>query len=76
MFNIAANPQGPGPGQILIGFNDWNAFRYIAAQQVSAAQSFKVPNEQTIDNLRQSRLTLLKVSIMLSRDLSSQNPGH
>ena len=61
MFRIAANPQGPGPGEILSGFNDWNALGYIAtSHQVSAAQSFKVPNEQTIDNVRQSRLALLE----------------
>jgi hypothetical protein len=59
-FNTDANSQGTGPGQMSNGFDDWNAFRYIYAQKALAAQTFKVPKEQTIDNVRQSRLILLE----------------
>jgi hypothetical protein len=74
-FNIAANPQGTGPGQMPIGFNDWNAFRYIVAQQALAAQTFKVPKEQTIDNLRQSRLILLEGIDNAIQRLIKSEPG-
>jgi hypothetical protein len=59
-FNTDANSQGTDPGQMSNGFSDWNAFRYIVAQKALAAQTFKVPKEQTIDNVRQSRLILLE----------------
>jgi hypothetical protein len=61
MFSIAVTPQGSGSTEILTGFNDRNALGNIAtSQQVSAAQSFKVSNELTNDNVRQSRLILLE----------------
>lgn len=61
IFSVAVTPQGSGSTEILTGFNDWNVLGYIAtSQQVSAAQSFKVSNEQTINNVRQSRLILLE----------------
>jgi hypothetical protein len=61
IFSVVVTPQGSGSTEILTGFNDLNALGYFASsQQVSAAQSFKASNEQTIDNVRQSRLILLE----------------
>jgi hypothetical protein len=49
-----------GPGQSLNGFNDWNALVYTVPQQALAAQTFQVPTEQTINDVRESRLVLLE----------------
>ena len=59
-FSMASNSESAGPVELLNGFNDRNAPGYIHRQQASAAQTFRVSQEQTIDNVRQSRLILLE----------------
>jgi hypothetical protein len=54
----------PGPGPIATGFNDWSNLRYITtpAQALTPfqVQQLEVPEEQTIDDIRESRLILLE----------------
>jgi hypothetical protein len=44
---------------LLNGFNDWNALVYALPQGLSG-QTLQVPNEQTINDVRGSRLVLLE----------------
>jgi hypothetical protein len=44
---------------LLNGFNDWNALVYAVPQGLSG-QTLQVPNEQTINDVRGSRLVLLE----------------
>jgi hypothetical protein len=53
----------PGPGQIATGFNDWANLVYTStpAEQLAPLQiqQLEVPDEMTIDDVRDSRLALL-----------------
>jgi hypothetical protein len=44
---------------LLNGFNDWNALVYTVPQELNG-QTLRVPNEQTINDVRGSRLVLLE----------------
>jgi RTX calcium-binding nonapeptide repeat (4 copies) len=61
--NLGADAGCDGAGPILRGFNDWNNLVYITspAQALTAlqVQALLPEEEQTIDNLRGSRLSLL-----------------
>jgi vacuolar-type H+-ATPase subunit I/STV1 len=58
----------------LNGFNDWTNLKYIVAQGLSG-QTLQVPNEQTMNDVRGSRLVLLEgVDNAIQRLVDSQ-PG-
>jgi hypothetical protein len=54
----------PGPGPVSTGFNDWSNLRYITTPAEALTglqvQQLEVPEEQTIDDIRESRLILLE----------------
>jgi hypothetical protein len=62
----------PGPGQLLNGFNDWTRLVYIVAQGLSG-QTLQEPNEQTMNDIRGSRLVLLEgINNAIQRLIDSQ----
>jgi hypothetical protein len=67
-------PGPPGENGLLNGFNDWPGRTYIVAQGPSG-QTLQMPNEQTINDVRGSRLVLLEgIDNAIQRLIDSQ-PG-
>jgi hypothetical protein len=65
-------PGPPGENGLLNGFNDWPSLTYIVAQGPSG-QTLQVPNEQTMNDVRGSRLVLLEgIDNAIQRLIDSQ----
>jgi hypothetical protein len=67
----------PGPGPVATGFNDWSNLRYITTPAEALTgfqvQQLEVPEEQTIDDIRESRLILLEgINNAIQRLIESQ----
>jgi hypothetical protein len=61
-----------GPGQLLAGFNDWTRLVYTVPQELNG-QTLQVPNEQTMNDVRGSRLVLLEgIDNAIQRLIDSQ----
>jgi hypothetical protein len=67
-------PGPPGLSGLLNGFNDWTNLKYIVAQGLSG-QTLQVPNEQTMNDVRGSRLVLLKGIDNAIQRLVESEPG-
>jgi hypothetical protein len=67
-------PGPPGLSGLLNGFNDWTNLKYIVAQGLSG-QTLQVPNEQTMNDVRGSRLVLLEGVDNAIQRLVESEPG-